>query len=79
MNTMYKTRGASRSAIKRGRKEGHRCDADKKKRKKMTKYVIIHKLRWSVFGQSLAVSHRLTTNNNNLIVRLMYHVVQACV
>ena len=43
-------------------KEGHLI----KRKEKSMKYDIIHKLRRSVFGQSLAVSHRLKTNNNNL-------------
>ena len=63
MNTMYKTRvGRIWSGTQRGRK-GEPSD---KKKAKRTKYDIIHKLRRSVFGQSFAVSHRLTTNNYNL-------------
>ena len=61
---MCKTRGGRTSERdKIGKK---RWISDSKKRKKRTKYDTIHKLRRSVFGQSLAVSHRLTINNNNL-------------
>ena len=61
---MCKTRdGRMSERDKIGKK---RWTSDAKKGKKKTKYETIHKLRRSVFGQSLAVSHRLTINNNNL-------------
>ena len=60
---MCKTRGGHTSdRDKIGQKQ---WTSDAKNRKK-DEIDTIHKLRRSVFGQSLAVSHRLTTNNNNL-------------
>ena len=57
---MYKTRGGHTSERDKTMDIGH------KEKKKRTKYDTIHQLQRSVLSQSLAVSHRLTTNNNNL-------------
>ena len=62
---MYKTRGGRTSERDKKRKETRAIG--RKQKKKRMKCDIIHKLRRSVFGQILAVPHRLTTNNNNLM------------
>ena len=63
MKTMCKTLGGHTSDWdKIGQKQ---WTSDAKNRKK-DEIDTIHKLRRSVIGQSFAVSHRLTTNNNNL-------------
>ena len=54
--------GARRNGTKLARNDVHRTE----RKEKRTRYDTIHKLRRSVFRQSLAVSHPLTTNNNNL-------------
>ena len=63
MKTMCKPRGGRTSERDKIGKKRWTSDVKKEKR---TKYDTVYKLRRSVFGQSLAVSHRLTTNNNNL-------------
>ena len=61
---MYKhVEGTLRSGAKRGMK---RVSSDAKKGKKITKYDIFHMLLRSLFLKSLAVSHQLQINNNNI-------------
>ena len=66
MKPIYKIRGGGWGTSERDKIGSKRGPSDAKKRKKRTKYDTISKVRMSVFGQILAVSHRLTTNNNNM-------------